>query len=440
MTATSYSVFDMQMLILIPRKIKPGSLKLKKVYRRIFEVFSLLAFIGLGALLPLYLVSEKSNSIEINSDNDFKKFDLPGVGTANDPYILEDLTISDQSFRGISISNTNKFFVIRNCYLFRNLLNGIRLDSIAQGTGLIYNNTIVEHPLAGILISNSHNITVQSNTIIESKYMIWLNNSNNCNMIDNSIYAYRPPLDQYSIKYRGIYIDNSEKTLIENNYIKNVANGIYAINGEYTNINNNFIHIITQTGVFLLDCSYTEIKLTTCLDSTYSGFYIRDSDFVKLMNSTVQGSEFGLRAYNIVNNSIEFNIFEENDEGMLMYGDCKNNSISNNEFTNNEIRGVRIDSGSNNLVHHNSFFFNNQSAELQAEDNGTNNTWFDELSLAGNYWHGWNSSLTYQIIGSANSSDPYPLSDPIVLSIFFGMNEFMSKKIYNLEVLIKFVN
>ncbi|MHA1219563.1 MAG: hypothetical protein ACTSO5_12940 [Candidatus Heimdallarchaeaceae archaeon] len=67
---------------------------------------------------------------------------------------------------------------------------------------------------------------------------------------------------------------------------------------------------------------------------------------------------------------------------------------------------------SHNIVHHNTFFMNEALISAhEARDDGFNNSWFDNNLLKGNYWHGFTGGW-YQIYGSANSFDEYPLEDP----------------------------
>ena len=400
------------------------------------ETFSILAFVGLAALLPLYLLSDKPTTIEINSDKDFEKYDFVGSGSEDEPYLIEGLTISDQLFRGISIANTKRHFIIKNCYLFRNLLDGIKIDSIADGTGKIFNNTIQEHSQSGILIINSDNITISQNTIIESKYMIWLDNSSNCTIESNNIYAYRAPLDKESVKYRGLFVENSVNLTITNNYIKNTAFGLYLNNVDDTIIFNNFIHIVTFSAVFILDSINVTISLTTCLESFQDFFNIRYSSFISIKNSTAQDGFLGLRLFSSSNCTINYSLFTLNKIGIQIYEECLYNNISYNEISNNEERGLIIERSNYNIIHHNAFISNNDSIEFQVEDNGSYNIWFDSVLLEGNYYQGWNISTPYQIMGSANNSDPYPLE---TLDIFSLPNNILhSEKIFNVEFFLKF--
>ena len=87
-------------------------------------VFILL--IGLAVVLPLVIMRGDHNYIEIESDKDFSKYKLEGTGSADDQFIIENQVIENQVKRGISISNTKSYFVIRHNQLVGNLYNGLR--------------------------------------------------------------------------------------------------------------------------------------------------------------------------------------------------------------------------------------------------------------------------------------------------------------------------
>lgn len=121
-------------------------------------------------------------AIVIHSDNDFGNYSLPGIGTPHDPVIIENYNITTTSDKAISIVNTTRYFVIRNCYLNAK----IYLYNISYGTGKIdsnncsttssmgiwgkysdgveiVNNTCNDHYFYGILLKYCNNVTVNEN-------------------------------------------------------------------------------------------------------------------------------------------------------------------------------------------------------------------------------------------------------------------------------------
>ena len=62
-----------------------------------------------------YQPYDTKNGYNIKCDADFKKCErIYGSGTVNDPYIIENLTITEYEF-SIYIQNTHAYVIIRNC-------------------------------------------------------------------------------------------------------------------------------------------------------------------------------------------------------------------------------------------------------------------------------------------------------------------------------------
>ena len=77
-----------------------------------------------------------NGEIVIKNDDDFtKRYNLPGSGTSNDPYLIKDLTIETTKMWAVAVFDTTKHFVIENCTLAA--FHGcIYLNSIDQRTAL----------------------------------------------------------------------------------------------------------------------------------------------------------------------------------------------------------------------------------------------------------------------------------------------------------------
>jgi len=103
--------------------------------------------------------TEISNII-INSDNDFLKYNFPGSGAKTDPYVIENYTITGPN-GVISVSNTHKYFVIRNCLISGSSDFGIIISDIADGTAIIENNTISSCGLSGIRFGENSRVQGQ---------------------------------------------------------------------------------------------------------------------------------------------------------------------------------------------------------------------------------------------------------------------------------------
>jgi parallel beta-helix repeat protein len=239
----------------------------------------------------MFLSPRGDSFINITSDDDFLAYASYGNGTQENPFVIEDKLINDEQTKAISITNTSKYFIVRNCYLADNHDYGIFIDDIANGTAQLINNIIINHGISGISLRNSDNIIVTNNSIIEN--------------------------------YNGIELINSDNNTIQFNSLTENNFGI------------NFIS-------------------NSCLNSI-------------IMNSLENSTSWGLSLY----------------------------SFSNN-----------------NTIHHNNFLNNNFGGLCQAYDNSSFNLWYEQLATEGNYWDNLVNS-TYSIAGSANSTDLYPLADPV---------------------------
>ncbi|MBY9001784.1 MAG: right-handed parallel beta-helix repeat-containing protein, partial [Candidatus Heimdallarchaeota archaeon] len=115
------------------------------------------------------------------------------------------------------------------------------------------------------------------------------------------------------------------------------------------------------------------IKNNTCINSNHWGIYLQSSDTCLL-------------TYNLIQNSAEHGIY-----------------LNANSY--------------DNVVHHNTFASNNLGGNSQGYDAGTNNIWFDTITLEGNWWSDWAGVSSYPLDGEANNNDPFP-DGPIVISEF----------------------
>ena len=387
---------------------------MNKKNTRIMEAISMFLFLLLGIGLPIILTYEKAYYIDIESDKGFKKYKLPGDGTSDNPYIIENRTIIDQSKRGISIKNTTSYFIIRNCYISGNFFNGINLEFIANNTAKIYNNTCIGHSTGGINILSSNHIEIYNNTCFNNKYGISLINSYNCQVYSNYLYTTYQLSGPYARTYIGIFVENSLNLNIVDNYIEKVTQGILLERGNSSILSSNYIDFVARTAVGLTSSSYCQIINTTSNHALFHGFHFYKSNQNTIFNSTAINNNYGIYIRESNQNQILNSSINANRMGLYVLTNSNETFISFNNFCNNELQAVKLEgSATHTITHHNSFINNNLENSSQASDDGKNNVWYDEYILEGNYWSGWNSTLPYIIEGNANKTDPYPLIEPI---------------------------
>ena len=181
--------------------------------------------------------------ISIISDIGLKAF--PGSGIEEDPFLIEGYNITASSSTGIFITGTTKYFTIRNCYI-ETISLGINIDSVADGTVTVFNNTCNQNSLVGISLYAARNSSIINNTCnYNDLYGIMLISSGDSTIANNTC----ENNDQY-----GIYLYASGDSTIANNTCYN--NGIDGI--ELSNSDGCFIifNLLQENGVYGVAMTY----------------------------------------------------------------------------------------------------------------------------------------------------------------------------------------
>lgn len=248
-------------------------------------------------------ISSISDSIEtqgINIENDtaFNLYGLLGNGTANNPYLIENFIITTTNPIGIAISQTTKYFIVRNCTIDSTGGIGLSLYYIGSGTGQIINNTITGTPSEAIHIDGSNDLILKDNHIINNNAGLFAGVTSNISMIGNFI---------YSNNYNGLYFLDSTNIFLSNNTIfNNSAAGINLINDQNIGLNQN------------------------------------------LINNNTYGLTLGNTSLSIITN----NIFKFNLAHALVIDDnSSNNLVYLNQFDNNLVKPQASDDGNQNLFY-----------------------------------------------------------------------------------------
>lgn len=161
---------------------------------------------------------EIKNFIYINGNNQLNNTATSGNGTINNPYIIDNQVInsSGEGIPSIMILNTDAYFEIRNFTILEtdmSALTIIFLHNVSYGT---IKDSIIEDPsrdLIGIYLNDSQNNIIENNTIYDVATGINLAQDSQDNQILNNTVAY----SHYS---NGILVSDSDENLIENNTIK----------------------------------------------------------------------------------------------------------------------------------------------------------------------------------------------------------------------------
>ncbi len=339
--------------------------------------------ISLNQISPLTLTIHEA--ICITCDQNFTDYSFPGAGTPGDPYRIENLKIDATAGIGIRINGTTVNFVIRNCYI-EALSHAIVIKNTSENTVTIENNVCI-NSVHGIKVENSPKITVTNN---------------NCSYNMGS----------------AIHIEKSDYSKIENNVCSNnIEYGVYFRESSYITVYNNTLTSNSMISIYSHWSNDSDILNNTCMHSDNWFIYLRNSNYIvskynRLYNSTKWE---GILVSDSANCLFSYNLIQECEGGIHMAMESENNVFHHNTLINNHFHLLGEDSH-------------------QATDWGDGNIWYDTTSNEGNHWDDHDNEGEYEILGEANSTDPYPLSEPTMEP--FGEEEASFPFAFILPVLI----
>ncbi len=283
-----------------------------------------------------------SGSIVIYSDADFESYAIPGSGTIDDPYRIENLLIELLNSYGIYISGVHKYFVIQNCHIRNLTYGGIIVQNTYSGYGNITNNVVENCNDDGIYVQRCEGITISDNTCTNNIDGINIKLSNNCTVRNNICE------DNLAV---GIHIElDSPNCLFENNTVNsndNFGMFFYKSNGAfvYNNslINNDFeVYEDTIEEYLKYEIEDNTINGTkmgyfknsekfTINDTDYNKLYIMNCSEVVVENLIIEGNFVGIFSYWSNNCTFQQNLFTGNIQiGLYIHNSNFTNIINNN--------------------------------------------------------------------------------------------------------------
>ncbi len=184
--------------------------------------------------------------IVIRKDQDFvNRYEFPGSGTLNDPYLIVDYILDTSKDYAIYITGTTKHFLITNCTI-KCQQDGIFIGYTAERSARIENNEIL-------------------GTSYSTYYLIKITQSQGTYIVNNHLsHSYD---DSYS---NGISLSYSENSLIANNSCYNVNNGIHASESNSILIEFNYIDTCS-VGIRLSDCKTSIIMYNNLFYNSFLG-------------------------------------------------------------------------------------------------------------------------------------------------------------------------
>lgn len=212
-----------------------------------------------------------------------------GAGTKDDPYIIENIIINGSLTNYcVNISNSNIYFIFRNCTFFNALMNqfyhaAVFFQNISHGK--LQENKIYYNTGSGISLLSCTNVTIISNIIHHNDYMgIYSEYSNYTMIVHNNI----------STNFFGIYImmDNNN-SIIANSILSNERDGLYLRESNFVNISRNVASYHSVIGIMLDYCNNATVTENEAFHNL-NGIYVRGESCYIASNNLRHNSGGGL--------------------------------------------------------------------------------------------------------------------------------------------------
>lgn len=250
-----------------------------------------------------------------------------GIGTLDDPYIIENITIDCQALEyGIQIRNSQSFFIVRNCSVYNqgnfSGRGSIMLYNVSNGR-FINNNITSNHN--GIRLDRCKDNLIEGNIVLNNTWGVTLIHS-----INNSILNSRFKSNKYGIWLAGggPWGNSYYNTISKNNVSQN-QNGMF-IGGNTNYITKNTINNNEIQGIHL-HFSFYNVLSKNVINYNNKAIYLFESSNNDIIDNTINFNQIGIYYIRSCNNFICNNSFfenQENFEGENYDLDCDNKSCS----------------------------------------------------------------------------------------------------------------
>ena len=247
--------------------------------------------------------------IKICSDQDLETLGFLGTGTKEDPYRIENFNITTSNSSAIYISNTTKYILINECFLYAKE-EAVNVEQIKTGTVTIINNFCYSRSESSIFINYSNNITITNNTCTtEGLEGITVFHSNGCIVSENTC--------NYN-HWLGIFIRTSNYTLIKGNYVQyNNMGGINVEKSFAVVIENNVCSYNDFGGGIELDDSFSsKVSNNLCFNNLQNNIKIITSRNVTVNDNTCLDNGVGILVTQSQNCTITNNFFATSGLGL----------------------------------------------------------------------------------------------------------------------------
>jgi parallel beta-helix repeat protein len=323
-----------------------------------------------------------------------------GDGTPENPFLIEGWELNgtlNQSYdSGISIKETNMFFIIRNCFIHHFNVTELQLDSVKNGrvdSCIISDGDQFQY---GIYLTNCSQINICDNQIISNTYGIQIYNSTNITIHNNTLFA--EILSSFTaiegscrfcvISNNTVCRDYNEGIILSGQYnvvIGNSVSGYYGLGTTGIQVTGQHNRVCYNT-IKGRGSGYSGVGIRSNSDRNFNNTIDHNSVMYNSLGIQLQGSYFYI-ASNMIrsndkglvlwisdnstveNNTISYNNNPENEGyGIAITWCSEQNTIQNNELYNNLI-GIIISGSSKNIFSWNNITSKNYGVYLQNAQN-----------------------------------------------------------------------
>jgi nitrous oxidase accessory protein len=283
-----------------------------------------------------------------------------GIYKEGNIVIQKSIIVKGIDFPVLDGANTNSLFSIKT------------RNATIEGFKLQHTGRSEIKDIGAIMIYDSYNISVLNNILDDTNFGIYLQNSRNCTIKNNSITAYGKNEVQSG---NGIHCWRSDSLLIIGNKIKGHRDGIYFEFVTNSLIWRNYSTKNVRYGIHFMFSNH-DTYIGNIFEANESGVAVMYTNNIHMYNNHFLNNwgdaTYGILLKDITDSDISGNHFTKNTVGIHMEGCSRINlyknafynngwavkiqaSCDNNDFTNNNFIGNTFDIGTNGSLVLNTF-------------------------------------------------------------------------------------
>ncbi|MGY5876424.1 MAG: right-handed parallel beta-helix repeat-containing protein [Candidatus Thorarchaeota archaeon] len=293
------------------------------------------AVCNLDSIVDVRFSTPLESSYLVESDSDFIGLGATGIGSVDDPFVIENRTFSSTT-TCLIIKDTRSHFAIQNCVFTSPYgSNGYGIHLYNASNGIIRSCQFFQK-VSGLFLYKGTNTSMEGLVISDCLYYgIDSFYSNYCNVTDCVLSNNN---GAGVVTYRSDYWRFQNTTLSHN--------GDYGINmhmSTYCTVLNCTISETRGYGTIFTNAHYSVVNHTNIIDNHGKGSWLQITNYMEFDHCNISGnSGEGISGYNSGSNTIRFTEMNDNQDAFRL-GGCSSWKIINCSLMNN---GIGISAGS----------------------------------------------------------------------------------------------